>query len=156
MSRLLNIGYLIFAKESSSFYYVFHPLDGKIDRLRISNVHPITAYTFDSDFYAKTFVWKSETYRLIDGLNNLYEGWGTEDDEMFFRCGIHGVVIDRTNSGNYDLDDNSSRIRKDNHSEIFSDTLKRKTIYNSGLNSTGFIVTGKSNYSFLEHYQVTW
>lgn len=47
------------------------------------------------DYIGGVTVFKREAFRKINGFNNLYFGWGAEDDDLNNRCQLHKLKIFR-------------------------------------------------------------
>lgn len=48
------------------------------------------------DYIGGVTVFKREAFRKINGFNNLYFGWGAEDDDLNNRCELNSLKIFRT------------------------------------------------------------
>lgn len=154
IGKLLNIGFLL--SRLDNFIYFFHPLDGRFGEIKYLDNFDIIGYTELNGFYPKTFLYNSNTYRKLNGINILYEGWGTEDDDLFVKCSLTNTKLDKVECGSYDPNDNKNRVRLANHKEIIERTIKEKNIFHNGLDITGFKVNSISKLSYLTHYKVTW
>lgn len=104
---LLNIGFT-YAKKQRCNYVVFHDVDMlPIYADYTPTNHPIhlaTNFEFENrednrtifdQYFGGVTMFPSDDFEKIDGYSNKYWGWGYEDDDLFLRCKIHNIPLDK-------------------------------------------------------------
>ncbi|XP_072042376.1 beta-1,4-galactosyltransferase 7-like [Amphiura filiformis] len=105
-ASLINIGFL-HSKEDCD-YIVLHDVDLLPKNTKISYTFPmveegphhVSAPDLHPKYHYKTFVggilmMKSDTFQKLNGLSNLFWGWGREDDELYLRMQELNLKISR-------------------------------------------------------------
>ena len=123
--KLLNIGVLK-AKELKCEYVVLHDIDMLPTNVDYSfttkPVHLATQNIPFPQYFGGITLFPIETFFKINGFSNEYWGWGFEDDDLLFRCRLHGIPLKQhpyqASSGNTSalkFNGNSAHVKIDNH-----------------------------------------
>lgn len=102
--KLLNVGF-IRAKELGCDYVVFHDVDmipTDVDysysdvplhlATDLTGIRDFKRLVFD-EYFGGVTLFPSELFEHINGYSNLYWGWGFEDDDLLYRCKVHGIPL---------------------------------------------------------------
>lgn len=151
--KLLNVGY----NSVQADYYVFHD----IDMLPITAdyspcLHPTHLVSNATQFkdgipYESYFggvtMFPDADFMQINGFSNEYWGWGSEDDDLIFRCERAGLEISRREGGVFKSLEHDINIDPKQAQSNY-ERYKQKIDYNQdGLSTIRFEVTGSKVYS---------
>ncbi|ELU08027.1 hypothetical protein CAPTEDRAFT_93861 [Capitella teleta] len=110
---LINVGFLEAQRDRQSDYFVMHDID-------ILPLNPRLSYRFDGcakgplhlaspslhphyskiDFIGAVLLMTNEQYLKVNGMSNVFWGWGREDEELRIRLRIAGIKIFRPSGVN--------------------------------------------------------
>lgn len=132
-SLMKNVPFIV-AKEQGYDYFAFHDVDmlPEDDTCDYSypKDHPVQIATYlsqwdynlrDVEYFGGCVLFTREQFEKVNGYNPNYWDWGFEDDDLFYRCQLEGMVNNRTIDGlgqtNYLHFDGSTHIEiPSNHS----------------------------------------
>lgn len=102
--KLLNIGFKI-AKRLKCNYVAFHDVDmlpvdvdySYTDKplhlaTNFISVENMSRIVFD-EYFGGVTLFPTDVFEKINGYSNEYWGWGYEDDDLLYRCRLHGVNL---------------------------------------------------------------
>jgi hypothetical protein len=132
-SLMKNVPFII-ARDQGYDYFAFHDVDmlPEDDTCDYSypKDHPVQIATYlsqwdynlrDVEYFGGCVLFTREQFEKVNGYNPNYWDWGFEDDDLFYRCQLEGMVNNRTIDGlgqtNYLHFDGSTHIEiPSNHS----------------------------------------
>jgi hypothetical protein len=96
--KLLNIGFKQALKLKCN-YVVFHDVDMIPTEVDYSYVEAPTHLaseraSFDQYFGGVT-IFPIELFKKVNGYSNEYWGWGFEDDDLFYRCMVNNIPLNK-------------------------------------------------------------
>jgi poly(A) polymerase len=115
--KLLNIGYLI-SKQEKFDTYIFHDVDlipstnfckfyskflKKGHVLQLGACWP--RYSMNKTYLGGITSFNGTDFERIDGFPNIYEKWGSEDNELYKRVNLGRLVVDKPFCSNNDIID---------------------------------------------------
>lgn len=102
--KLLNVGF-IRAKQNGCDYVVFHDVDmipTDVDysysdvpihlATDLTGIRGFNRIVFD-EYFGGVTMFPIDMFEHINGYSNLYWGWGYEDDDLLYRCKVHGIPL---------------------------------------------------------------
>ena len=110
-SLMKNVPFIV-AKEQGYDYFAFHdvdmlPEDDSCD-YSYPKDHPVQIATNlsqwdynlrDVEYFGGCVLFTTEQFEKVNGYNPNYWDWGFEDDDLFYRCQLEGMVNNRTIKG---------------------------------------------------------
>lgn len=149
--KLINVGFDL--TKNKNDYFCFHdidmlPLDKNCDYSYVQfPTHMATAakqfnYRLPyNEYFGGVTMFNNSDFIKVNGFYNDYWGWGAEDDDLYKRCLLHGLQIQRRN-GRYDsLAHKSNEF--DETGKTNPDTLNnRKTFFSRNENLKEFCDQG--------------
>jgi len=104
---LLNIGFT-YAKKQRCNYVTFHDVDMLpiyVDYTPSENpIHLATNFELESDekgreifdqYFGGVTMFSTKDFERINGYSNKYWGWGYEDDDLFLRCKLNNIPMNK-------------------------------------------------------------
>ncbi|XP_035706544.1 xylosylprotein 4-beta-galactosyltransferase [Folsomia candida] len=127
-ASLINIGFIEATKNNPTVNYMaMHdvdllPLNDKLpyghpgvgNAVHVASLHPKYNY---ASFIGGILILDVTDFQRVDGMSNIYWGWGLEDDEFWLRLKHNGIKVKRANKG-------LGTGRKDTFSHIHSPKLR--------------------------------
>lgn len=96
--KLLNIGFKQ-AKILGCNYVVFHDVDMVPIEVDYSYTevptHLATERASFEQYFGGVTLFPVELFEKVNGYSNEYWGWGFEDDDLFYRCTVKNVPLDK-------------------------------------------------------------
>ena len=110
-SLMKNVPFIV-AKEQGYDYFAFHdvdmlPEDDSCD-YTYPEEHPVQIASYlsqwdynlrDIEYFGGCVLFTTEQFEKVNGYNPNYWDWGFEDDDLFYRCQLEGMVNNRTIKG---------------------------------------------------------
>ena len=110
-SLMKNVPFIV-AKEQGYDYYAFHDIDmlPEDDSCDYSypEEHPVQIASYlsqwdynlrDIEYFGGCVLFTTEQFERVNGYNPNYWDWGYEDDDLFYRCKLEGMVNNRSIEG---------------------------------------------------------
>ena len=96
--KLLNIGFKQALKLKCN-YVVFHDVDMlpiEVDYSYVKTpVHLASERASFDQYFGGVTIFPVEMFEKINGYSNEYWGWGFEDDDLFYRCIVNNVPLNK-------------------------------------------------------------
>lgn len=127
---LCNIGFEHAIKRGCN-YVVFHDVDMiPVDVDYSYSDKPVHLFNDQLDFetyFGGMTMFPVKDFKKINGFSNLYWGWGFEDDDLRYRCALHGIDFGSQVVGSEELSRETAIFNGKNSRATLPNTLKFNT-----------------------------